>query len=583
MTLRYLLCAVLAVAFAAESWAFVVARTPGPVGNPRRWQLAATNPNVHTNIVNPATRAIRYYLASDGYSATNTAAELNALRASFDQWQLVPGTALRFEEAGMAAPGIDVSDDDSNIVFFARSSTLVNGGTSDIRGISAATFYTFLSDGTMVEADIVFNAVEFEWFADFSSTNTLAHFIEGVALHEIGAMAGLAYSPLGGATMMRLGGPGVNQRTGLSADEISAARALYPASGQMTSLGMVRGTITKNGSPVLGGVVVLEQIGSGNAVAGTLSRLTGSYELPALDPGTYNIRVVPLDPGSAPEALMRGVDISPEFTSADSSFLPTTNRTVTVVAGATNVVDFTLQNATPAFRIAYLRVPTTSSGLYQRSGLPAMLRPGQTNWTVGVGSSNLPTSGATLSITGDGLTVGPSILLNVGGQHFISARVSVASNATPGLRTFVVRDGANLAYANGFLEIAPLNPDYDYDGLPDSFQRQYFSRFTVPQADPGADPDGDSVINSAEHRAGTNPTNNSSFLKIESVTHTVSGATVTWRSVAGKRYQLHQKPVLTDAGWSPVGTPVTATGLSSQQLDPAGAAATRFYRVEVLP
>jgi hypothetical protein len=292
---------------------------------------------------------------------------------------------------------------------------------------------------------------------------------------------------------------------------------------------------------------------------------------------------VPLDPGSAPEALMRGVDISPEFSAADASFLPTTNRIVTLVAGATNTLDFAVQNTAPAFRIAYLRAATTNSGFYQRTDFPAVLRPGQTNWTIGVGSSNLPTSGATLSITGDGLTVGPSVLLNIGGQHFISSRISVDSNATPGLRTFIVQDGANLAYANGFLEIAPLYPDYDYDGLADTFQRQYFSRFTLPQADPGADPDADSVINSAEYRAGTNPTNSLSFLKIESVTHTASGATVNWRSVGGKKYQLHFKPVLTAASWSTVGAPITATGTVSQQLDPAGVSGTRFYRVEVLP
>ena len=41
------------------------------------------DPSVDTNVVNPNTKAIRYFLASDAYSTTNTAAELNALRASF--------------------------------------------------------------------------------------------------------------------------------------------------------------------------------------------------------------------------------------------------------------------------------------------------------------------------------------------------------------------------------------------------------------------------------------------------------------------------------------------------------------------
>ena len=56
-------------------------------GNPLRWNLAATNTANHTNVFNPNTLAIRYFLASDAWSATNTAAELNAVRAAFAQWQ----------------------------------------------------------------------------------------------------------------------------------------------------------------------------------------------------------------------------------------------------------------------------------------------------------------------------------------------------------------------------------------------------------------------------------------------------------------------------------------------------------------
>src|SRR6185503_8233356 len=107
---------------------------------------------------------------------------------------------------------------------------------------------------------------------------------------------------------------------------------------------------------------------------------------------------------------------------------------------------------------------------------------------------------------------------------------------------------------------------------------QYFPKFTVPEADPNADPDGDGFVNSSEYRAGTNPTNSVSFLKIDSVTHAASGSTVRWRSVAGKRYQLFYKQLLTDADWTNVGSPVTATGTTTQQLDSGGVAANRFYR-----
>ena len=563
--------------------AFVFLRTSG--GNVRHWELVNPDPNVHINVVNRSTRAIRYFLASDGYSTTNTAAELNALRASFDQWQLVPGTHLRFEDAGTVAPGIDVNtDDNTNVLFFAKTSTIVNGGLADISGRLGTAFTSFFADGAMAEGDIVFNGVENQWFTDFTSTNRTQSFIEGTALHEIGHFLGLAHSPVGGASMLWIGDKGVDTQAGLSADEIAAARSLYPTAAQIASLAALKGLVTKGGSPVLGAAVILES--SGNVVAGTVSRATGAYALSAVPPGNYQVRVVPLDPNFSSGILVRGPDISSEFNGADTSFLPAANTAVTLTPGVTNTLDLSVQNGAPAFRIGYIRQPTLNAVAFSWSPYPASLRPGTTNVTLGVASVDLPTSGATLTITGDGLAVDPPTFNPNAfgtGLNFISVRLTVAPNATPGLRTITIQQGANIAHANGYLEILPPNPDYDFDGLADTFQRQYFARFTLPQADPLADPDADTFINSSEHRAGTNPTNNLSFLKIDTVATSPSGATVTWRSVAGKRYQLYFKPLLTAPGWTMVGSPVTASGPTALQLDPANVSGTRFYRVEVLP
>src|SRR5437660_274332 len=43
-------------------------------GNPLRWRLDPPDPDVHTNVVNLVSKAVRYFLAADGYSTTNTAA-----------------------------------------------------------------------------------------------------------------------------------------------------------------------------------------------------------------------------------------------------------------------------------------------------------------------------------------------------------------------------------------------------------------------------------------------------------------------------------------------------------------------------
>jgi hypothetical protein len=206
--------------------------------------------------------------------------------------------------------------------------------------------------------------------------------------------------------------------------------------------------------------------------------------------------------------------------------------------------------------------------------------------TIGVASPNLPTNNATLAISGNGLTVGAPVFRTnafMTGLNFISVLVSVSTNATPGMRTFTVQQGTNVARANGFLEILPAVPDYNFDGLDDVFQRKWFPLFTVTNAAPTADPDGDGFLNTSENIAGTNPTNATSLLKIDSITNNVSGATVTWRSVPGKSYQLLFRSPVTVSNWTAVGTPVIAGGATASKLDPATVISNRFYRVQVLP
>src|SRR5207247_4085307 len=122
-------------------------------------------------------------------------------------------------------------------------------------------------------------------------------------------------------------------------------------------------------------------------------------------------------------------------------------------------------------------------------------------------SVNLPTNGATLAITGDGLTLGPASFATLSGLNFISVSISVASNATPGLRSFIVQRGADLAYANGFLEVEDNIPDFNFDGLDDRFQRTHSPLWTAPDAGPGADPDGDGFNNQAGCVDGSGRTN----------------------------------------------------------------------------
>ena len=458
-------------------------------GNAAHWAFNPPDLGISTNVFDRNTHAIRFFIASDGFSTTNTAAELNAVRNCFGQWQSVPNTIVKYEDAGLVAPGYDVNtSDNTNVVYWAKTSTVVNGGLDDIANALAVTFSSFSVPGNeILQFDIVINGVQQAWFTDFNDSNNANYFVEGSLTHEIGHSLGLSHAAIGGATMLYAGQTGVDTQAGLSVDEVAYARTLYPGGNILSTLGNLKGTVTKGGSPVFGAAVILEGT-NGNLAGGTVTLANGTYILNSVPPGNYNVRVWPLDDPGAVYTLIRGQDISGSFSGADFSFLPTGNTAITLSAGTTNTLNLTVTIGIPAFRITWIRTPVSDPGSYAIIPLPTTILPGQSNYTIGVFSVDLPTSGATFTITGDGLTLGaptydpsPTVFTGLNG---ISVSISVASNATPGLRTFIVQQGGNTAYANGFLEVLPLVPDYNFDGLDDRFQRKYFFPFTSTNAAP---------------------------------------------------------------------------------------------------
>lgn len=555
-------------------------------GDVSHWDLVNPPARVHANVVNRNTRAIRYFLSSAGYSTANRDAELNAVRASFDQWQSVPGTIIKFEEAGLMTGAVDINtSDNTNVVFWTKGTTIVNGGRSDLGGATGICFTSFFSDNLFAEADIVFNGT-YRWVTDYESeqaeTDQNVMFVESVALHEIGHLLGLDHSPIGAATMFARGAPGVNAQAGLSMDEIAAAKTIYPGAGTLAALGRLNGTVTRAGAIVFGAAVFLEDA-SGNLLGGTITRKDGRFEMTALPPGQHVLRVSPFDPKTASQHLVVGSDIAIGFLDAETGFKPT-NVTVTVSANATTSQDVQVPGGQPAFRVTSVRPRSTNPNSFTIAPSPALIYPGDTEVLVGVYSSSL-VEGSTLSITGDGLTVGPTQFMGqvFGEENLLSVKVSVAPNATPGMRSFVVRFGNFVSYANGYIEVVPKSVDANFDSLDDLFQRKYFAKFTSPEAAPAADPDGDGFNNSAEFLSGTNPNDQSSVLRIDRVRQDSTGATVVWKSAAGRRYQLLGRAQVTGSAWQPVGGVITATGAETQFVDSIGGNTTRFYRLQAVP
>lgn len=551
-------------------------------GNVRRWNFENPAPEVPTNSLNRIDRSIRFYLPIATSNPGAEQLERNALRAAFAQWQAVPEAAIRFEEAGLVGDPDINTEDHTNTVFFAKSQ-FINGGRDSIAGRGVGlTYFKLNASNEVMEADIVLNDYEYDWFADYFDTTNNNYFIESAVLHEIGHLLGLDHSPVGGATMFARSLRGLNCEIGLSADDQAGARTLYPQFARATLAGLA----TLDGSPLAGGVVSLEDA-NGNLVQSTVTKSDGHYRLESIPAGSFNLRATPLDPsgGSSLTRLVSGADISADYVAAMISFKPTTNVAVSIAAGSTQTQNFAFATAQPAMRIT--RIIPPAPAIATAINAPAQIGLGASGVIVGVAGPTLPTNNATFEVSGSGVTVGPTRFGNnpfgtSPALHVVYASISVDTNAAPGLRTLSVQSNGEVAYANGFLEIPPAVPDDNFDGLDDRFQRKYFPLFTSADAAPGADPDADGFDNAGELIAGTDPTSAASFLQVESILYDASGAHVRWFSGDGKRYQLWGRDQIDGAPWQTVGPVATGRGGLMEQIDSA-ARVERYYRVAALP
>lgn len=168
---------------------------------------------------------------------------------------------------------------------------------------------------------------------------------------------------------------------------------------------------------------------------------------------------------------------------------------------------------------------------------------------------------------------------------------------------FVWEDGSygvhNLSYAVGLLKasIADLTGDANEDGLPDSWQIQYFGSANNPQAAPNATPAGDGVPNWLKYGLGLNPLTpgivlpdgvvwaNAGKVGGNAATNTVqiyTAAEIVYNTEVGKTYQLQAISSL-DGGWKDIGTAVAGTGNAVSLVTPTRTKQQQFYRVKITP
>ncbi len=258
-----------------------------------------------------------------------------AMRLAIEEWNAATGTNATLVEntSTLEQARTDWTSSSIHLVIFDETNS--SGYFPAWSGTVAITPIWFFSNGTISDADILFNGSGFQ----FTTSGDPGHFDVGdVGTHELGHLLGLDHTAWAGGTMYPFVDPTVSLHRSISRDEISGLRDAYPSA----SFGEITGSVRRlSDNSVVRGAHVVARDASGRTAASILSTNSGAFTIRGLDAGTYDVYVAPLGNGlsggsDAPvdaSNLTSWFTIETDFEAEDYPTSFTITGTETVAAG----------------------------------------------------------------------------------------------------------------------------------------------------------------------------------------------------------------------------------------------------------
>ena len=380
---------------------------------------------------------------------------MKALQAAGGAWSSVPTAAVNFLPLQTTSAVNDRSDNRHVIVFVDTPENRSVAGSA-----LAVTVATFYSDGSIADADILFNPT-----VTFSTTlarNT--YDLQSVATHEMGHALGANHSGVLSATMFYGMQAQTNASSALSADDLAFVTSAYPGPGSADSYGVLSGTVSlTNGQPVPGAFLVAADPVSGITVGGFSIFTDGSYSF-TLPRGKYLLYAEPLNGEVSPQNLyLTSVQAGQVNTAFQTTFAGGLDspQLVDVTGGQASVNITVAGGAAPFSLLASGTGRALGSGDFEISGGPTFLTAGQSVDLLLYGPG-LDSLGAQYEVRllGPGVSIRPNSVhvdtnTSVNGSRLLRMTVDVAPRPSPSVASVIVVKNSVAAALSGGLLILP--------------------------------------------------------------------------------------------------------------------------------